>query len=44
MLVEVTKLDECDTEEYGRLESGEKTTAILGDRRWPHTGGETGRG
>ena len=38
------KLDECDMEEFGRQESGEKTIAILGDRRRPQTDGETGRG
>ena len=37
------KLDGCDMEEFGRLESGEKTIAILGDRWWP-ADGETGRG
>ena len=29
-------------EEFGRLESSEKTIAILGDRWWPQTA--TGRG
>ena len=32
---EMRKLDECDMEEVGRLESSEKTVAIL-DRWWPH--------
>ena len=32
---EMRKLDECDMEEFGRLESSEKTIAILGDRWWP---------
>ena len=32
---EIRKLDECDMEEFGRLESGEKTIAILGDNWWP---------
>ena len=27
----------CDMEEFGRLESSEKTIAILGDRWWPQT-------
>ena len=31
------KLDACDMEECGRLESSEKTIAILGDRWWPQT-------
>ena len=31
------KLDVCDTEEFGRLESSEKSIAILGDRWWPQT-------
>ena len=31
------KLDVCDMEEFGRLESNEKMIAILGDRWWPQT-------
>ena len=31
------KLDVCDMEGFGRLESNEKTIAILGDRWWPQT-------
>ena len=31
----MTKLDECDTEEFVRLGSNEKTIVILGDRWWP---------
>ena len=31
------KLDACGMEEFGRLESGEKTIAILGDKWWPQT-------
>ena len=27
----------CDMQEFGRLESSEKTIAILGDRWWPQT-------
>ena len=34
---EMRKLDECDMEEFGRLESSEKTIAILGDIWWPQT-------
>ena len=30
--LEMRKLDECDMEECGRLESSEKTIAILGDK------------
>ena len=35
MLEEMRRLDECDMDEFGRLESSEKTIAILGDRWWP---------
>ena len=31
------KFDVCDMKEFGRLESSEKTIAILGDRWWPQT-------
>ena len=34
---ETRKLDECNMEEFGRLESSEKTIAILEDRWWPQT-------
>ena len=34
---EMRKLDVRDMEEFGRLESSEKTIAILGDRWWPQT-------
>ena len=34
---EMGKLDVCDMEEFGRLESREKTIAILRDRWWPQT-------
>ena len=36
------KLDECDMEEFGRLEGGEKTIAILGDRWWSQTAKQGG--
>ena len=36
------KLDVCDIEEFGRLESSEKTIAILGDRWWPQTAKQDG--
>ena len=39
---EMRKLDEGDMEEFGRLETSEKTIAILRNR-WVATGGETGR-
>ena len=42
MYEEMRKLDECDMEEFGRLESSEKTIAILGDRWWPQTANEDG--
>ena len=29
------KIDECDMEKLGALDSGEKTIAILGNRWWP---------
>ena len=34
---EIKKLDVCYVEEFGRLESSEKTIAILGDIWWPQT-------
>ena len=37
MLEKMTNLDECDMKEFGKLESSEKTIAILGDRWWPQT-------
>ena len=39
---EIRRLDVCDMEEFRRLESSEKTIAILGDKCWPQ--GETIRG
>ena len=39
---EMRKLDVCDMIEFGRLESSEKTTAILGDRWWPQTAKQDG--
>ena len=42
MLEEMKKLGECDMEEFGRLESSEKTMAVLGDRWWPHTAKQEG--
>ena len=36
------KVDESDMEEFGRLESSEKTIAILGDRWWPQSAQQDG--
>ena len=41
-LEEIRKLDVCDMEEFGRLESSEKNIAILGDRWWPQTAKQDG--
>ena len=37
MCYEMRKIDECDMEKFGTLDSSEKTIAILGDRWWPQT-------
>ena len=42
VLVEMRKLDECDLDEFGRLESIEKMVAILGDRWCPQTARQEG--
>ena len=34
-VLEMRKIDDCDMEKFGTLESSEKTIAILGDRWWP---------
>ena len=36
------KLDVRDMEKFGRLESSEKTVAILGDKWWPQTANQDG--
>ena len=36
------KLSVRNMEEFGRLESSEETTAILGDRWWPQTAKQDG--
>ena len=36
------KIGVCDMEEFGILESSEKTIAILGDRWWPQTAKQDG--
>ena len=41
-MCEMPKLDDCDMEEFGRLESSEKTIAILGDKWWPQTAEQDG--
>ena len=41
-LEEMRKLDVCDMQEFGRLESSEKTIAILGDRWWPQRAKQDG--
>ena len=43
MLVEAMgNFDGCDMEEFDKLESSEKTIAILGDRWWPQTAEQEG--
>ena len=39
---EMRKLGVYDMEEFGRVESSEKTIAILGDRWWPQTAKQDG--
>ena len=36
------KIDECDMEKFGTLDSSEKTIAILGDRWWPQKAKQEG--
>ena len=36
------KADECDMKQFSRLESSEKTIAILGDRWWLQTAKQDG--
>ena len=36
------KIDECDMENFGTVESIEKMIAILGDRWWPQTAKQEG--
>ena len=42
MLEEMRKIDECDVEKFGTLDSSEKTIAILGDTWWPQTAKQEG--
>ena len=37
MLDEMRKIDECDTEKFGTLDSSAKTIVVPGDRWWLHT-------
>ena len=37
VLEEMSKIDECNMEKFGTLDSSEKTIAIRGDRWWPQT-------
>ena len=37
VLEEMRKINECDVEKFGTLDSREKTVAILGGRWWPQT-------
>ena len=39
---EMRKIDECDMEQFGTLNSSEKTIAILGDRWWPQAAKQEG--
>ena len=39
---EMKAIDGCDMEEFGTLDSSEKTIAILGDRWWPQTAKQVG--
>ena len=34
-VLEMRKIDDCDTEKFNALDNIEKTMAILGDRWWP---------
>ena len=38
---EIRKIDACDVEKFGRIESNEKMITILGDR-WPQMGNQDG--
>ena len=42
VLQQMRKIDECDMENFGTLDSGEKTIAILGDRWWPQKAKQQG--
>ena len=36
------KIDECDMEKFGTLDSSEKTIGILGDKWWPQKAKQEG--
>ena len=36
------KIDECDMEKFGTLDSSEKTIGILGDKWWPQKAKQDG--
>ena len=36
------EIDKCGMEKFGKLDSSEKTIAILGDRWWPQTAKQEG--
>ena len=38
----MNQIDECDMEKFSKLDSSEKTIAILGDRRWPQRAKQEG--
>ena len=40
---EMRKIDGCDREEIGTLDSSKETITILGDRWWPQTAKEEGK-
>ena len=40
--LDLRKLDVCNVKEFGRLDSSEKTIAILGDKWWPQTANQDG--
>ena len=41
-VLEMRKIDDCDMQKFGTLESSEKTIAILGDRWWPQKAKQEG--
>ena len=42
MSEEMGKIDECDMEKFGTLDSSEKMIVILGDRWWPQKAKQKG--
>ena len=41
-VLEMRKVDECEMEKFGAVDSSEKTVDILGDRWWPQTAKQEG--